>query len=198
MLIDGVDGAYLLAHALELQFIDGVNAGECAVEVGHLLTVGSEACRLFLYAVERFGEQLQFFDILFRGLFHFGSERGLGALQQFLVCKTNNVEQVGLRNVIDADECDKVFKYLDGEATDESDNWNQRYRDNMDKLKRGSIYEIADVVKSLKKRETEKGLSSVERKMFISAKNVLITELSYASGKTVSDIEMCFDSLCQK
>ena len=110
----------------------------------------------------------------------------------------NNVEQVGLRNVIDADECDKVFKYLDGEATDESDNWNQRYRDNMDKLKRGSIYEIADVVKSLKKRETEKGLSSVERKMFISAKNVLITELSYASGKTVSDIEMCFDSLCQK
>ena len=95
----------------------------------------------------------------------------------------NNVEQVGLRNVIDADECDKVFKYLDGEATDESDNWNQRYRDNLDKLRIGDIFSVAEVVKCLIRRDREKGLSAGERKMYLTARQVLLAELTASSGK---------------
>ncbi|MDO4567361.1 MAG: CarD family transcriptional regulator [Clostridia bacterium] len=110
----------------------------------------------------------------------------------------DNVAQVGLRRVIEADECGRVLEYLDGDSMAESDNWNQRYRDNMEKLKRGSIYEIADVVRSLKKRDNEKGLSSVERKMLLSAKNVLVTELSYASGKDAADVEASVESVCGK
>jgi CarD family transcriptional regulator len=90
---------------------------------------------------------------------------------------------VGLRAVISADECDKVQAYLLEESVEESDNWNQRYRDNLERLRQGDIYGVADVVKSLLSREREKGLSAGERKMFLTAKQVLLAELSAASGK---------------
>ena len=90
---------------------------------------------------------------------------------------------VGLRPVINAGECQRVLAYLQREPCKESDNWNQRYRDNFAKLKQGDIYDVADVVKCLKKRDTDKGLSAGERKMLMTARQVLIAELSVASGQ---------------
>jgi len=55
---------------------------------------------------------------------------------------TKNVEQIGLRQVISRDEVDKVIRILNGEETSMPDNWNKRYRINMDKIKSGDIYEI--------------------------------------------------------
>ncbi len=92
-------------------------------------------------------------------------------------------QNVGLRPVISSEECDKVLHYLQGEPCKESDNWNQRYRDNFAKLKQGNVYEVADVVKCLKKRDAEKGLSAGERKMLMTARQVLLAELSAASGQ---------------
>ena len=74
-------------------------------------------------------------------------------------------EQVGVRNVIDKSSADAVFKVLEQDETEMNKNWNKRYRDNMDKLKSGDIYEIADVVRNLSFKQKEKGLSTGEKKM---------------------------------
>ncbi len=94
-----------------------------------------------------------------------------------------SAQNVGLRHVISAEECDKVREYLNEECVPMSDNWNQRYRENLEKLRQGEIYGVADVVKNLVKREREKGLSAGERKMFLTAKQVLLAELTAASGE---------------
>lgn len=94
-----------------------------------------------------------------------------------------SAENVGLRPVASAEECEKVEAYLLEENVPESDNWNQRYRDNLEKLRQGDIYGVADVVKSLLYRDREKGLSAGERKMFLTAKQVLLAELTAASDK---------------
>ena len=62
---------------------------------------------------------------------------------------TNKAEQIGVRNVIGKEEAIKVFEILEENETEMSANWNKRYRDNMDKMKSGSIYEVADVVRNL-------------------------------------------------
>ena len=69
-----------------------------------------------------------------------------------------SADSVGLRPVIDSSECEKIFEYLDAAAVcAESENWNQRYRDNLAKLKGGDIYDVADVIKCLKRRDSLKG-----------------------------------------
>ncbi len=102
-------------------------------------------------------------------------------------------KNVGLRPVISSGECQSVLNYLQSEPCKESDNWNQRYRDNFAKLKQGDIYDVADVVKCLKKRDTDKGLSAGERKMLMTARQVLIAELSAASGQDVGALRDMID-----
>lgn len=92
-------------------------------------------------------------------------------------------ESVGLRPVIGKKECEDVVDYLRQDTCQESDSWNQRYRDNLDKLRLGDIYGVADVVKCLVKRDRDRGLSAGERKMYITARQVLLAELMAASGK---------------
>ena len=95
-----------------------------------------------------------------------------------------SAEAVGLRPLADADVYERVADYLrNDEIQGESDNWNQRYRDNLDKLRIGDIFSVAEVVKCLIRREKEKGLSAGERKMFLTARQVLLAELTASSGK---------------
>ena len=96
----------------------------------------------------------------------------------------NNASNVGLRPLIDENTCDEVVEYLkSGECSRESENWNQRYRENLDKLKQGDALVVADVVKCLMKRDQERGLSAGERKMYLTARQVLVAELSASSGR---------------
>ena len=93
-------------------------------------------------------------------------------------------ESVGLRALVDEEVCAKVVDYLKSDdIMDESDNWNQRYRDNLDKLRIGDIFSVAEVVKCLIRRDREKGLSAGERKMYLTARQVLLAELTASSGK---------------
>ena len=62
-----------------------------------------------------------------------------------------------------------------------SPNWNRRYRANLEKIKSGNVYEVAEVVRNLMKRDREKGLSSGERKMLENARQILISELVLAT-----------------
>lgn len=102
-------------------------------------------------------------------------------------------QNVGLRPVIGPDECRSVLDYMKSDPCAESDNWNQRYRDNFAKLKQGDIYDVADVVKCLKKRDTDKGLSAGERKMLMTARQVLLAELAVASGQEMTELRDMLD-----
>ncbi|MCL0107977.1 CarD family transcriptional regulator [Peptococcaceae bacterium] len=92
--------------------------------------------------------------------------------------KTNNI---GLREVIDEDGIKRVIGILSGDTTNMPANWNRRYRANMEKIKSGDIFEVAEVVRNLIKREMERGLSSGERKMLENARQILISELVLAA-----------------
>lgn len=100
-----------------------------------------------------------------------------------------NVEEIGLRQVIGAEEVEKVFHILKGEKTKMSQNWNRRYRANMDKIKSGDIFEVAEVVRNLSIRDREKGLSTGERKMLDTARQILVSELVLAQDSTEEAVE---------
>ncbi len=93
-----------------------------------------------------------------------------------------NVEKVGLRQVIDEDEIGVVLKALTGNGTQMPKNWNRRFKHNRDKMKTGDVLELAEVVRNLSLREQEKGLSTGEKQMFVKAKKILASELMYAKG----------------
>ncbi len=102
---------------------------------------------------------------------------------------TNNVNDIGIRDVISISEADKVFNVLGNVQHDFCSNWNKRYRENMVKIKSGDIFEVAEVVRSLMQRERERGLSTGERKMLNSAKQILISELVLAKGLNQHEVE---------
>ena len=93
----------------------------------------------------------------------------------------NNGAGVGLREVIDSEGVKKVFYILRQQSSAMSPNWNRRYRANLEKIKSGNVYEVAEVVRNLMKRDREKGLSSGERKMLENARQILISELVLAT-----------------
>ena len=103
-------------------------------------------------------------------------------------------EEIGVRNIIDKGSADKVFKVLEQNETEMNKNWNKRYRDNMDKLKSGDIYEIADVVRNLSFKQKEKGLSTGEKKMLNNAKQILVSELVLAEHSDTNQIEELVDN----
>ena len=88
-----------------------------------------------------------------------------------------NIDEIGIRNVVTPVEIEDVIMLLKNPPSDMPDNWNRRYRENMDRLKSGNIYEVATVVRNLMLADKEKGLSTGERKMLANAKQILISEL---------------------
>ncbi len=93
-----------------------------------------------------------------------------------------SVKEIGLRQIVDDDGLGKVFEILKGESTKMSTNWNRRYRANMEKIKSGDIFEVAEVVRNLSLREREKGLSTGERKMLENSRQILISEIVLAKS----------------
>lgn len=108
---------------------------------------------------------------------------------------TNNVKEIGLRQVIDEDGVQKVLTILHDKSNTMSQNWNHRYRNNLEKIKSGDIYEVAEVVRNLILREQEKGLSTGERKMLENARQILISELVLARGTEEKKIESMLDAV---
>ncbi len=124
----------------------------------------------------------------------------LGCKQDYYVLKmpvgdmkvmipTRNVEGIGIREVIGSRDVDKVYEILQDHSVNVTDNWNKRYRENMIKIRSGNIYEVADVVRILMKREKEKGLSTGEKKMLNSARQILISELVLAEDSEQMEVE---------
>ena len=107
---------------------------------------------------------------------------------------TAKAEAVGVRNVIDKQSAEKVIGILEQDETLMDKNWNKRYRDNMEKMKSGDIYQVADVVRNLSFKQKEKGLSTGEKKMLNNAKQILVSELVLAEHATEDEIEKLVDS----
>lgn len=101
----------------------------------------------------------------------------------------DKVEEVGVREIITKEEMEDVVTILEGDRSKMPQNWNRRYRSNMDKIKSGDIYEIAAVVRNLMLLDVEKGLSTGERKMLSDAKQMLVSEMVLVFEKSVEDVE---------
>ncbi|NLV99989.1 MAG: CarD family transcriptional regulator [Clostridiales bacterium] len=111
---------------------------------------------------------------------------------------TQNVEQIGLRQVISKDEVDKVIDILSGDQTKMPANWSKRYRLNMNKIKTGNIYEVAAVVRNLMLRDKDRGLSNAERKMLNSARQILISELALSKDAAQEEIKAMVDRISER
>jgi CarD family transcriptional regulator, regulator of rRNA transcription len=130
----------------------------------------------------------------------------LGAKREYLTIKilhndmtvkvpTENAGVAGLRRVIDEETVKKVLEVLQGDVSEMPKNWNRRFKHNRDKIKTGDIYELAEVVRNLALRESEKGLSTGEKQMFTRAKKILASELMYALDKDEEEVETYLDEL---
>lgn len=102
---------------------------------------------------------------------------------------TRNAEEIGIRDVIDKDEADRVIASFKSCSTEMDANWNKRYRENVARIKSGNIYEVVRVVKNLMFREKSRGLSTGERKMLNGAKQILVSELVIAKSIKQSEVE---------
>ena len=104
---------------------------------------------------------------------------------------SSNTQNVGLRQIIDRHEVAKVFSILQKRDVSVGDNqtWNRRYRDYMDKIKSGSVFEVAEVYRDLTTIQQDKELSFGERKMLDTARSLLIKEISLAKNMKEEDVE---------
>ena len=107
---------------------------------------------------------------------------------------TAKAEEIGVRSIIDKEAANKVFGILEKDSTEMSMNWNKRYRDNMERMKTGNIYEVADIVRNLTFKQKDKGLSTGEKKMLLNARQILISELVLAQDKEKSEVEEMVDT----
>jgi CarD family transcriptional regulator len=107
-----------------------------------------------------------------------------------IMVPTANVSTVGLREIISESEVDDVYTILkERDVKIDNQTWNRRYREYMDKIKTGSVYEIAEVVRDLYLLKFEKELSFGERKMLDTAKNLLVKELAICEDRDEEEIE---------
>ena len=100
-----------------------------------------------------------------------------------------NVDGVGLRRAITDDEVERLFGLLGDGKIDNHQNWKGRFKDNSDKMRSGSIYEVADVLKSLTFLARSKSLSFREKRMLDRAKFLIISEVSEVMRESAADIE---------
>lgn len=112
----------------------------------------------------------------------------LGEEQQYYILKLpyNDMDvmipvkkstEIGIRPIISEEEMNQVFVVLCGETTPMPANWNKRQRDNLEKLKSGDIFKVAEVVRNLVRHEWEKGLSAGEKRMLANARQILESEM---------------------
>lgn len=135
------------------------------------------------------------------------SREVMGSSQAFYIMKIlgsnmkimiplNSAKAVGLREIISAKEIPKIYDILKNkDITIDKQTWNKRYRDYLEKIKTGSVYEVARVLRDLFILKNDKDLSFGERKMMDTAKGLLIKEISIATKSEEAKIEEDINAL---
>jgi CarD family transcriptional regulator len=125
----------------------------------------------------------------------------MGSKQTFYIMKimsngmkimipTDSAESVGLREIIAEGEIPKVYEILrNKDVTIDKQTWNKRYKEYLDKIKTGSVFEVARVLRDLFILKSDKNLSFGERKMMDTAKSLLVKEISVASNLEETIVE---------
>lgn len=109
-----------------------------------------------------------------------------------------NADGVGLRHVITAGDARKIFTMLADGTIDQHSNWKGRFKENSDKMRTGSLYEVAVVLKGLTFLARKKSLSFREKRMLDRAKFLLVSEIAEVEGKTQAIIEERVDKALNK
>jgi CarD family transcriptional regulator len=107
----------------------------------------------------------------------------------------DNVDLVGVRDVVGQDGLDKVFEVLRAPHTEEPTNWSRRYKANLEKLASGDVNKVAEVVRDLWRRDKERGLSAGEKRMLAKARQILVSELALAEGTNEDKAEAILDEV---
>ena len=101
----------------------------------------------------------------------------------------DNCEKLGVRSIIDPGRIDEVIEVLKGKTEPMNPNWNKRYRENTERIQTGDILEVAAVVRNLVRTDRAKPLSTGEKKLLSTAKQILESELIYAGGYTMEEAD---------
>src|SRR5213082_1148704 len=104
-----------------------------------------------------------------------------------LMVPADNTDEVGLREVINDEEVEEVFAVLRKKEARMPTNWSRRYKNHVEKLKSGDIYQVAEVVRNLSIRSKAKGLSPGEARMLARSREIVVLEYSFATGLSEFD-----------
>jgi len=99
----------------------------------------------------------------------------------------DKAEEVGMRPPISTEDIEDVLRLLAKRDVREPSNWSRRFKNHQEKLKSGDVYQVAEVVRNLALRDQSKGLSAGEKSMFVKARSVLVSELSFALDVSEDD-----------
>ena len=105
----------------------------------------------------------------------------------------DNTAEIGLREVVSKREVKKVMDVLREDESNMPANWSRRFKTNVEKIKSGDIYQIAEVVRNLSIREKDKGLSAGEKRMLTKARQILVSELTFAINVNEEEAEKKLD-----
>ena len=114
-----------------------------------------------------------------------------------LMVPADNTDEVGLREVINDEEVEEVFAVLRKKEARMPTNWSRRFKNHVEKLKSGDIYQVAEVVRNLSIREADKGLSAGEKRMLARARQILVSELTFALAVDEEAAEARLDAISQ-
>lgn len=131
-------------------------------------------------------------------------ERIAGVTQDYYVFKmpmsglilkipVSNSEVIGVRPIITSEAAEKLLAEIPTLEVEVNRNWNKRYQENMSRLKSGDIYEVARVIRGLMRRERHQSLSTGERKMLHTAKQIMLSELVLAEKMDYQELEARVD-----
>jgi CarD family transcriptional regulator len=113
-----------------------------------------------------------------------------------LMVPTDGADEVGLRGVVSKSELDQVFKVLQSKKQAPApSNWSRRFKGHVEKLRSGDIYQVAEVVRNLSNRDKDKGLSAGEKRMLTKARQILVSELTFAANVKEEKAEAMLDDL---
>ena len=107
---------------------------------------------------------------------------------------TAKAQEIGVRDIIDKEKVSEVIKVLEENKAETEMNWNKRYRNNMERMKSGDIYEIGDIVRNLSHKQKNRSLSTGEKKMLLNAKQILVSEIVLAAQMDKDAVEELVDS----
>jgi CarD family transcriptional regulator len=107
----------------------------------------------------------------------------------------DNVDLVGVRDVVGQDGLDRVFEVLRLPYTEEPTNWSRRYKANLEKLASGDVIKVAEVVRDLWRRDKDRGLSAGEKRMLAKARQILVSELALAEKTNEDKAEAILDEV---